>query len=221
MRPIVATKALATSSATNIAAAQAVAAAGNLTLNGTTVTAGVATLDTQRRIGITSAADDSGITFTVYGTMQGGKVISEVVTGAAIGVASTLQDFLTVTRVAASGAAAGNVSVGTTAVGSTPWFLMDVWQTPFEVGLGFVVNSGSVTCTAEQADDDPMPLLYIYNVGFNQTQPVPQPYGINGMVGMTTPTEGSITVPRRAVRLTVTAGTGTGQLTINQAGPTT
>ncbi len=106
-------------SATNIAAAQAVAGAADLTLNGSTVASGVAQLGTPRSISITSSGNDSGITFTVYGAVAlspaaGGYAYgSATVTGSNTSVVSTATRFLTVTRVASSGAAAANVSVGT------------------------------------------------------------------------------------------------------------
>jgi hypothetical protein len=98
-----------------VALAQAVAGAGNLTLNGVTVNGGVARLGAQRRVYITSAGNDSGITFTVTGTifsLSGPAAVVETVTGANAGVVSTSKVFDTVTQVAASGAAAGDVSVG-------------------------------------------------------------------------------------------------------------
>src|SRR6185437_3174379 len=119
MRPVTISKTLAAASANNIALSQSPAGAGNLTLNGAAVAAGVATLDTQRRVLITSAGTDTGITFTVYGGNQSGSAISETVAGGSLGIpVSTTQDFLTVTRVAASGASASTVTVGTSGVGS-------------------------------------------------------------------------------------------------------
>lgn len=109
-------------SATNIAQAQAVAGAADLTLNGTLVNGGVAYLTSPalaaRSVAITSAGDDTGITFTVYGAVDivpgfGYMMGSETITGADTDVAATRTRFYTVTRIAASGAAAGNVSAGT------------------------------------------------------------------------------------------------------------
>lgn len=93
--------------ADNIAAAQAVAGAGALTL-----TAAVFTMDVARNVTITSAGNDSGITFTVTGTDIHGLPVVEVITGANAGAANGKKAFKTVSSVVASGAAAGNVSVG-------------------------------------------------------------------------------------------------------------
>jgi hypothetical protein len=104
-------------SATNVAAAQAVAGAGDLTLNGTLVSGGVAYLGGQRRVYITSAGNDTGITFTVKGTLSGEgnsgiSYQSETITGSNTSVVATTKLFTTITAITASNAAAGNVSVG-------------------------------------------------------------------------------------------------------------
>lgn len=222
-RPMVITKQLVAASANNIAQSQTVGAGGGaLTLNGTTVTGGVATLDTQRRIGITSAGNDSGITFTVKGTMDSGQAISETVTGANIGVASTLQDFATVTSVAASGATAAAVTVGTTAVGSTPWLVPDTHIVPFDVRADMELLSGAATASVEVTDDTPLPVLQIYQAGQAFTIPVPEPYAWAGLsaivLALNTPSSGDINSPVAAFRLTINSGTGKVQMTARQAG---
>src|SRR5258708_3372590 len=63
----------------------------------TIVIGGVATLDTQRRIIVTSGGNDTGITFTIFGAGDNGVPISETVTGATSAAsAQTNQDFKTV-----------------------------------------------------------------------------------------------------------------------------
>ena len=73
-----------------------------------------------RKIGITSDANDSGITFTIYGTDVDGKALSETVTGPNATVAyttmSTAANFKSVTKIATSAATTGNITVGTAAV---------------------------------------------------------------------------------------------------------
>lgn len=105
-------------SATNIAAAQSAGGAGNLTINGALASGGIATLPTGgASVLITSAANDSGITFTVTGTAYGPNggpfSVVETVTGSNASVVATRNVFKTVTQIAVSGATAGNVSVGT------------------------------------------------------------------------------------------------------------
>lgn len=103
-------------SANGIALTQTPLVAGNLTLNGARVVSGntYATLDVPRRVTITSAADDSGMTFLVTGADVYGFPMTQLVTGAsgAPGTSTTLKAFKTVTSVRASAATAGAVTVG-------------------------------------------------------------------------------------------------------------
>jgi len=100
--------------ATYLAAAQAVAAAGPLVLSANS-------LDFARLVTIVSAGNDSGITFTVTGLDIHNMPVAEVVTGANIGTATTTKAFKRVESVVASAAAAGNVSVGMADVFGLPY----------------------------------------------------------------------------------------------------
>ena len=103
--PVIFSQALAAASATNIAASQS-PAAGVITLNGSAVTGGVAVLDAQRRVIVTSGSDDTGITFTVKGTNGAGSQIQETIAGASGAAAATNLDFKTVTSVTHTGSVA-------------------------------------------------------------------------------------------------------------------
>lgn len=213
-RRVVLTKSLAAASTTSIAAGQTLGAAGNLLINGSAASGGVATLDTQRRVIISSVGNDSGITFTVFGTNQGGASISEKVTGANIGLAATQQDFLTVTQITASGATANTVSAGTNATGSTPWQLLNHHITPDELGLALTFN-GVATATVEYTYDAVLPPIAIYAPPV-VPNPTPIPHSV--LNGISALSDGTIDWPINAWRLTVTAGTGTVTLTGIQAG---
>lgn len=66
---------------------------------------------------ITSAGDDSGITFTITGIKVGdltNTVVSEIVTGANATTATSSNFYARVDSIVASGASAGNVKIGTT-----------------------------------------------------------------------------------------------------------
>src|SRR5262249_28256798 len=71
-----------------------------------------------QRIYITSAANDSGITFAVVGTVQGppafgpGIVVKETITGANTGVVSSVNLYTTIISITTSNSTAGNVTVG-------------------------------------------------------------------------------------------------------------
>ena len=96
-----------------LASSQAVAGAGNLTLDGSATSGGTASFSTGQRVSISSAGDDRGIAFTVTGTDMFGRAQTETITGANVGASTGSKYFSTITQIAASGAAAGNVDVGT------------------------------------------------------------------------------------------------------------
>jgi hypothetical protein len=151
MRPVIVTVGpLATASANNIALSQTPAGAGALTLNGSLVTAGIAVLDTPRRILITTA--DTTHVFTIVGLSPTGTIVTEsflVVAGASY----SALDYAKVTGVLINGAATAAVTVGTNGIASTPWVRFDEWA-PAPVSIQCVV-SGTVNYTIQQTLDDP------------------------------------------------------------------
>ncbi|HVT27666.1 MAG TPA: hypothetical protein VHE81_06570 [Lacipirellulaceae bacterium] len=102
--------------ANNICASQSKGAAGALTINGSAASSGVAYIY-GKPVTITSAADDSDITFTVSGLgVDGYSFASETVTGANASVVATQTLFHQVTSVTVSAATSGNVTVGTNGI---------------------------------------------------------------------------------------------------------
>jgi len=95
-----------------ISTAATISGAANLTINGALADGGSVTMDCPRNVTILSAADDSGITFTVTGTDESGTAITEVITGADSTTATGSSFFQTVTQIATSGSSTGNVSAG-------------------------------------------------------------------------------------------------------------
>jgi len=208
MRLIEISKALTALDRNGICEAQQLGAAGNLTINGAYATDGVATLETQRIVGIYSAGNLSGITFTVYGTNSNGITISEAVTGPNNATVSTTQNFLTVTRVAASAAVGSDVEVGTTGVGATAPIVLDQYISPFNVALGAVVT-GTVNFTVQYTNGNVFP---------SNTS------DLNNLVWIDTISAGSVNAvgtlvsPVAAVRLQINSGQGTVNMTVRQAG---
>ena len=194
------TKALTAASANNIALAQSLGAAGNLTLNGSTVSGGIATLDTARRVLITSVGNDSGKTWTVTGTGGNGVLFSETLAGANATTVQSVNDFATITRISLNAATAGNVTVGTSAVGSTQPWVVDVWANPATFGYQIVVT-GTATYNIEGSLDDLSPQWDVNNniETWNTL--------VDGSTG--TSTKGTLNGPATMIRLTVTSGTGT------------
>jgi hypothetical protein len=90
-----------------------IAAAGALTL----LTGNVSPYGTGYKIAITSAGDDSGITFTIVGIKVGdltGANTTEVVTGANADAVISANFYTEIKSITASGASAGNVKIGST-----------------------------------------------------------------------------------------------------------
>ena len=93
------------------------AAVGNnaaLTLGGALTSGGAYTADTgtARQITLLSAGDDSDKSFTVVGTDVNGDALSETVTGANAGTATSTGYFATISSKTAVGNPAGNMSAG-------------------------------------------------------------------------------------------------------------
>jgi len=155
-------------SATNIRTASSVSAGavvlnGSLvttvttgnTYSGTAITATVATLDKPRRVLFTSDGNDSGITFTITGTDWNNNPVSEVLAGANATTAYTLYDYKTVTSVVASGASAGNVSIGTNGVASSRPVFLDTYadsSTYIQTDTG---GSSGITYSIQLSGDNP------------------------------------------------------------------
>ena len=144
---------LAAASANNIALSQSVVGASAVVLNGSTASGGVATLDTARRVLITSAGNDSGITFTITGTNWSGSSISEVLTGGNIAAVPSVLDYATVTSIKTSGSTASTITVGTNGVAASPWARMDEYMWP-DVSIQCNVT-GTVIYTVQSTLDDP------------------------------------------------------------------
>lgn len=206
--PIIFSQTLAAASATNIAASQS-PGAGAITLNGSAATGGVATLDTQRRVIVTSGGNDTGITFTVSGTNQSGAPISETIAGAS-GVAQTNLDFKTVTSVTHTGSVASTVTVGTNGVGSSPWQIVN-WNTdPNNIGFQVELRSGAANFSVQYTLDDPNNLL----TGLGYPLPINHPT----VASQTATIDATFSTPIIAMRLLTNSGTGTLWCRLLQAG---
>lgn len=204
---------LAAASANNIALSQSLTAAGLLTIAGAAASGGVATLDVQRKVIITSAGNDSGITFIVSGANNDGNAFSETVTGGNAVAVATTQDFKSVMSVRGSGATASTVTVGTNGVASSKWFPNDIARNPTNIGFFFRV-SGTVNYTLELTQDDPNNIInanpvqvtdrYVpQNTGYNNP---PQSFNDNTVAGEIASQSYHMTFTCFAWRLTVNSG---------------
>jgi len=110
-----------------IATSQTPASGGaqNLTLDGVLSTAGIATLDIPRRVGIASVGDDTARTFTITGTDRFGNTISDAIAGTNASTAESVLDFKTVTQIQTDDDTAAAVEAGTTGTASSQIIEMD------------------------------------------------------------------------------------------------
>lgn len=199
---------LATASATNVALSQS-PGAGAITLNGSTVTNGVATLDVARRVIFVSGGNDSGITFTITGTNWSGQIISETVTGANVGTANTVLSYKTVTSVTHTGSVAGTLTIGTNGVADSPWVRLDEYAFP-QVSLQIDVT-GTVNVTVQQSLDDPNTQT---TTNVNTATPIVTPAGMTwlnhpdaNLVAATTSVQGNYAYTPLWVKLVLNSST--------------
>lgn len=221
---------LAAASATAVCASQTPGGAGNMTINGGSASGGVATLDVARRVLFTTAANDSAHTVTVTGTDRYSQPIIETVKLANTGTAYTLQDYKTVTQIAISAAATGAITVGTNGIASTAWLALDHHISAFDVGL--TVNFGAATAnvtvegTVDKIDKAAVDSAPTGNGDSSaaglatSTFVVPTALFVTGLNAITADASQGLTVPQRAVRLTVNSGATTAgvRFTVAQSG---
>lgn len=193
-----------------IAASQTPGAAGALTINGSLASSGVATTDNQRFIGITSSSNLSNRTFVLTGTDSQGRTISEELTGPNNTTVLSALNYKTVTGITISGSAAGALTVDTvsgTVTGAGQEVPVDRYLDPGYVSAAVVV-AGTLDATVQYTLDDvfagaPGPFSWL-------------PF--NGLTGITSTASNQTTGPVSALRLLINTGTGSGQLTVVQAG---
>jgi hypothetical protein len=94
--------------------------------------------------------------------------------------------------------------ISITGTGTTAWIPVDYKQSPFNVGLGVVVN-GTITYNIEHTFDD------VFN-----TAVTPTAFIHSVLTAQTTNKDGNYAFPVRAIRVNNTAGTGSTTLTILQ-----
>jgi len=112
--------AVAATDADGISTTASISGAAALTINGTLTSGGSYTSGDNigQLVTITSAGDDSGITFTVVGTDAVGDAQTEVVTGANTTVATSSGYFNTVASITTSASSAAAVTAGVTGTGT-------------------------------------------------------------------------------------------------------
>lgn len=220
--PSVVTLALPAAVANGIAQSQAVAGAGNLTLNGSLVSSGVANLVIAQRVGIASSGNDATVVFTVNGTDRYGNKQSIAVTGVNTDTVNTALDFLTVTSIHSSAATVGSITVGTVGVGSTDW-LSDNFLAP-DWSLSIRTNGPTGTnYSVETTFDDPNanPNLSAYNISLNPGSQWPPVVTVDTTINNVSGAKATQYGPGNMIfahRLTLNSGTGAVTMWSIQAG---
>ena len=102
--------------ADGITTSASLSGAGTLAINGALASTGTVTLSSGRQVTITSAGNDTGVTFTVTGTDVNGTAQTEAITGASGAAATSTKYFKTITEIANSAASAGAVTAGINAL---------------------------------------------------------------------------------------------------------
>jgi hypothetical protein len=177
----------------------------------------VATLDLPRRVLITNGGNDTGVTFTVFGTNWQGLPIQEDVVGASGGTIATDQDFSTVTAVWASGAVATTILVGTNGVGSSRPLFLDRFA-PAPTALQ-VVASGTVNYTVQQTLDDPTIIGGPASLDYDDVTWFSHPD--SAFVGATASAQGNYAYIPAMTRILLNSGTGTVTYKVLQAASVT
>jgi hypothetical protein len=204
---------LAAASANNIALTQTPLAAGNITLNGALVVGGVATLDRPRRVIVTSAGNDSTVTFTAYGTDFSGQALVASVSGAAIGAADFGVSFATITRITTSAATAAAITVGTNGIADSRPICLDIFG--FAPCALQVVVSGTVNYTVQQSMDNPNrpigngTVLGLAGMTWSNSADT-------GVVGVAATAMSNFAYAPHFVKLVLNSGTGSATMTIVQ-----
>lgn len=178
-----------------VCALQTIAGAGNLLINGSKASGGVATLPGQQYLLFTTTEDDTGVTATITGTDAGGNVIGEAVVLVSSSTVASTKSYKTVTQIAVSGAIAANISVGVNGLGYSQPYPLDVYLTPFEVSVS-VDGSGQATYKAQ----------YTYDNVWASTWPNGTQNWVDSasMTGKTAAFVDSVTAPVTAVRFAIT-----------------
>lgn len=214
------TKALAAASANNIALTQTPTSGTALTLNGSTVSGGVATLDSARRVLLTFGNEVSARTLVLTGTNETGITIQETLAVASGGgsTVASVQDYLTITSaVPAGGGWSAAVTLGTNTTGSTPWKIVSGNVVPVEIGLNLFLSTGSATFGIEYTY---YPVASGGNPPWSYFTPPAQVISHPTLSGLTASAEGSISggIIPNAWRMTISSGTGTIVVSGKQAG---
>jgi uncharacterized membrane protein YdcZ (DUF606 family) len=222
MRPQVNTSTTLVNDANGIFEDQTRTGAGALTLNGALVSSGVAYLYGAtsevmwgQKISIEGTGNNSGITATIVGTGPGGSALTETLTLANNGTATTSNYFRTVTSITTSGTVTGNIEGGFLSANgaASREFYLDRQQLPGNTSLTAYL-SGTLTVTAQYSvtvRDPQSSTNYAQNAVWQS---------VDGLTSVSATTSSNLAYPAVATRLLITVYTsGTATYTAIQGNP--
>ena len=174
-----------------------------------TLTSSPFTMDFVRRVLITSAGNDSGMSFTIVGTDWNGFSVSENLTGGnATGVYS-IYDYATVVSVTPSANTASTVQVGTNGIASTrPIFVDEYCFSPTALQIN---TTGTINATVQQSLDDPNA------VGYTSVQWINHPDSALSTITSGN-VQGNYAYAPKVIRLLLNSGSGSATIRVNQSG---
>lgn len=187
-----------------VAAAQQLAGAGALTLNGALVKPMPAQPnilqaffdpDFSRVVSIYSAGDLSLINFTVLGYLFG-ALVTETLAGPTAGATvQTTQRYTSVLSVTADAAVGTDVEVGSGSTGITRWFVPSSYANPIDIGIGLIIT-GTLNATVQHT--------------FDNVQTVTSPSTLNNsaLTGVTASDDGNYAFGIAACRAVVNSSSG-------------
>jgi hypothetical protein len=192
---------------------QTLGAAGALTLDGALVTGGVAYFAQAQKISIEGTGNNSGVTATITGTDADGTLVSEALTLANNGTATSVLYYKTITSITVSAALTGNIEGGPLATNGAVSRSLRVngQQMNFKLGL-FVDISGTLTYSAQytymQPEDE-------YAVSYSASADW---RAVDGLSALSADAVSNIAYKVNACRLLLSAYTsGTAKLTVTQS----
>jgi hypothetical protein len=183
---------------------------GAVAANVSVGTFAAAKLDTARRVLFTTVGNESANTAVITGSDSLGNSLIETVALANAGTSQSALDYYYINKITITSAAAGNISVGTSTVASSPWARMDDWA-PGPITAQFSVT-GTVNYDVQTSQSDPN---YPVSVGLSSMVWDSQ---IAGIMGAVASTQVTMQANPLFVRIVLNSGTGSVSGTIAQAG---
>ena len=195
---------------------QQLAAAGNLILNGALVKregsiAYAEFTSLERTVTLTSAADLSGINFTINGTLRG-NVVSIPYTGPNATTDETIALFTTITSIHADAPVPADISIGSGLTGNTFWVPSDFNRSVNSATVGVNVLAGNITYSFETCLEDPFKTAapFIFTPIDGVTIPTIPP--ATAMAAATVSCVANYAWPTHSSRIRVSAANATGAL---------